>query len=186
MELCSSMAAALCFALACNLDTLLLAVVCGGRGLQISLLHALVLAVETTAVTALSLLLGSAFSTVLPVRTTEALGGLVLIGIGLWTLLDALQGQETAGEDQPPGPALRDWIGLAAALAVNNAGAGVAAGAAGLSLPLATVGTFLVTLTVLPLGERLGRRAAGRLSDRLALPLSGLLLLLLGLWEVIL
>ena len=75
MELCSSMAAALCFALACNLDTLLLAVVCGGRGLQISLLHALVLAVETTAVTALSLLLGSAFSAVLPVRTTEALGG---------------------------------------------------------------------------------------------------------------
>jgi len=72
---------------------------------------------------------------------------------------------------------------LAAALAVNNAGIGVAAGVAGIGLWTATAGNFIVTLFALHLGRFLGLRMAGRFLGRYALPLSGLLLVLLGLWQ---
>jgi len=68
---------------------------------------------------------------------------------------------------------------------VNNAGVGVAAGAAGLSVPAATGVNFLLTLLCLPFGRWLGAGVAGRLLGRLALPLSGLLLVALGTWEAL-
>ena len=80
---------------------------------------------------------------------------------------------------------MRKFIGLAlaAALAVNNAGAGMAAGAAGLSVPAAAGSNFLVTLLSLPLGRRLG--GIGGRWKALALPLSGVMLVALGAWEVL-
>ena len=62
----------------------------------------------------------------------------------------------------------------------------VAAGAAGLSTLAAAGSNFLVTLVALPLGQRLGCGAAERLLGRYALPLSGVLLVLLGAWEILL
>ena len=172
----------LCFALACNLDTLLLSAGYAVRGLRVSPAHALVLAAVTTLVTAFSLLLGGAAAAVLPSGAAQALGGLALVGIGCWFLLDWLRGV-AQGEAAPEPPALAGWVALAAALAVNNAGAGVAAGAAGLSVIAAAVSNFLVTLLSLTLGRRLGR-LPGRWKS-LALPLSGLLLVALGAWEVL-
>ena len=75
--------------------------------------------------------------------------------------------------------------GLAAALAVNNAGIGVAAGVSGIAPGWAALANFLVTLAALPLGRALGDKLAGRLLGKYALPLSGLLLILLGVWEML-
>ena len=185
MEFCSALFTALCFALACNLDTLLLAAAYGSRGLSISLTHSLVLAVVTTLITGLSLALGDAVTAVLPPETAEVLGGLALVGIGCWFLLDYLRGRGEEAEEGPTAPGLGGWVSLAAALAVNNAGVGVAAGAAGISTLAAVASNFLVTLIALPLGHRLGAGVAGRLLGRYALPLSGAMLAVLGLWEAL-
>lgn len=173
---------ALCFALACNLDTVLLAAGYAARGLRVSPGHSLVLAGVTTLVTAFSLLLGEAASAVLPSGAAQALGGLALVAIGCWFLLDALRGAAQGGALPEP-PALAGWVALAAALAVNNAGAGMAAGAAGLSVSAAAGSNFLVTLLSLPLGRRLG--GIGGRWKALALPLSGVMLVALGAWEVL-
>lgn len=180
MDILSGLAAALCFALACNLDTVLLAAGYGARGVHVTLAQSLVLAGVTTVVTAGSLFLGDAAAAVLPERGAQVLGGLALVGIGCWFLLDWLRGV-VQGSPLPPPPALTGWIALAAALAVNNAAAGVAAGAAGVSVLAAAGSNFLVTLLALPLGRRLGG-SAGR---GWALPLSGLLLVALGSWTVL-
>ena len=76
-------------------------------------------------------------------------------------------------------------VSLAAALAVNNAGIGVAAGVSGIAPGWAALANFLVTLAALPLGRALGDKLAGRLLGKYALPLSGALLVLLGIWEAV-
>ena len=184
MEPVSALAAAFCLALACNLDTVLLAAGYGARGTAISPVHSLVLAAVTTAVTWLSLVLGDRAGAVLSAPAAGVLGGLAIGAIGCWFLLDYLRGR--GGEPEgPASPGLGGWVSLAAALAVNNAGVGVAAGTAGISAPLAALANFLVTLAALPLGRRLGAGLAGRLLGKYALPLSGALLIALGAWRVL-
>lgn len=165
---------ALIFALACNLDTVLAAL---GQPRPPHRWEGTAVAVVTTLVTLLSLLLGRQGAALLPAALADRLGGLALLALGLWYLLDALRGR--GGE----GPAHRSgWLGLSAALAVNNAGVGVAAGVTGLDPILSAVCNFFLTLLALALGRRLGQELERW--QALALPLSGGLLTLLGLWQL--
>ena len=60
-----------------------------------------------------------------------------------------------------------------------------AAGVSGIAPGWAALANFLVTLAALPLGRALGDKLAGRLLGKYALPLSGALLVLLGIWEAV-
>jgi len=179
--------AVLLFAAACNLDTVILAMGYAVRGVRVSAGQALMIGGVTTLVTWLSLLLGDAAALVLPEGLAGVLGGLVLVGIGLWFMLDWL-GHPPCGEHGEAEKGIQSvWgcVSLAAALAVNNAGIGVAAGVSGVSAGWAAIGNFVVTLGALALGRLLGDRLTGRMLDRYALPLSGLLLIILGAWEAL-
>lgn len=166
------------FALACNLDTLVLALGFGARGTPPSGWGCLTLAAVTTAVTVLSLGLGRLGGELLPPVLASKGGGLVLVGIGLWILLDWLRNWDAP--PQVPSPAAGNYLPMAAALAFNNAGAGLAAGVTGLEPLWGGAANFAVTLVFLPLGLLLGRRLRGGRLAEYALPLSGALLLLLG------
>ena len=182
MEGLSGLGAAAVFAAACNLDTVLLAMGWAARGVRPGWGRRLIIAGVTTLVTWLSLALGARASAAgaLPV-----LGGLVLVGMGLWCVLDWLRAGGQGEAVPAAGSSLWDCLALAAALAVNNAGMGAAAGVSGVD-PLWAAGANLVcTLAALPLGRTLGDTLAGRLLGRFALPLSGLLLTVLGLWQVL-
>lgn len=179
MDILSALGAGFLFALACNLDTVLAAVGQGAGGRLLELREALAVSLATTLVTFLSLILGAAGAALLPPALAGRLGGLALAGLGLWYLLDALRGK---GEAVPDGEGA-GWLALSAALAVNNAGVGVAAGVTGLSPLLAAGCNFSVTLLFLLLGRTLGRRLA-RWSG-LALPISGVMLVGLGLWQLL-
>ena len=182
MEGLSGLGAAAVFAAACNLDTVLLAMGWAARGVRPGRGQRLIIAVGTTLVTWLSLALGARASAAgaLPV-----LGGLVLVGMGLWCVLDWLRAGGQGEAVPAAGSSLWDCLSLAAALAVNNAGMGAAAGVSGVD-PLWAAGANLVcTLAALPLGRALGDSLAGRLLGRFALPLSGLLLTVLGLWQLL-
>lgn len=188
MDWFSALAAAALFAAACNLDTVLLSAGFAARGVVLRRGYGLVIAALTTLITWLSLALGAGAAALLGGRTAQVLGGLVLAGMGAWFLLDWLrrpgpppEGAEEAEEAEAAG--LRGCVALAAALAVNNAGAGAAAGVSGISPGLAAAVNLLATLGALPLGRMLGSRLAGRLLGKYALPLTGGLLILLGLWE---
>ena len=188
MNWLSALTAAALFAAACNLDTVLLSAGFAARGVVLRRGYGLVIAALTTLITWLSLALGAGAAALLGGRTAQVLGGLVLAGMGAWFLLDWLrrpgpppEGAEEAEEAEAAG--LRGCVALAAALAVNNAGAGAAAGVSGISPGLAAAANLLATLGALPLGRTLGSRRAGRLLGKYALPLTGGLLILLGLWE---
>lgn len=179
MEILSALCAGMVFALACNLDTVLAAVGQGTAGGGLGFRETLAVSLLTTAVTFLSLTLGAAGAALLPGGLSERLGGLALTALGLWYLLDALRGK--GGET--PGEGRTGILALSAALAVNNAGVGVAAGVTGLSPLLASGCNFAVTILSLLLGGQLGKRLA-RWRD-MALPASGLLLVVLGLWQLL-
>ena len=170
-------------------DTVLLSAGFAARGVVLRRGYGLVIAALTTLITWLSLALGAGAAALLGGRTAQVLGGLVLAGMGAWFLLDWLrrpgpppEGAEEA-EEAEAAAGLRGCVALAAALAVNNAGAGAAAGVSGISPGLAAAANLLATLGALPLGRTLGSRLAGRLLGKYALPLTGGLLILLGLWE---
>ena len=178
--------AAALFAAACNLDTVLLAAGFSARGAVLGRGYGLGLAALTTLITWLSLALGSAGARLLGGGLARALGGLVLAGIGAWFVLDWLRRQGAPpAEEESAGPGWRGCVARAAALAVNNAGVGVAAGASGVGPALASLANFVLTLAALPLGRVLADKVAGRLLGRFALPLSGLLLIALGVWQVL-
>ena len=187
MEWFSMLAAAVLFAAACNFDTVILAMGWAVRGVRPSPAHTLVIAGLTTLITWLSLVLGEGAAATLGRSFAGALGGLVLAGIGLWFVLDWLRRLGPAGEAEGENRAATLWgcVSLAAALAVNNAGIGVAAGVSGIAPGWAALANFLVTLAALPLGRALGDKLAGRLLGKYALPLSGALLVLLGIWEAV-
>ena len=188
MDRLSALTAAALFAAACNLDTVLLSAGFAARGVVLRRGYGLAIADLTTLITWVSLALGAGAAALLGGRPAQVLGGLVLAGMGSWFVLDWLRrpGPPPEGAEEAEAAAgLRGCVALAAALAVNNAGAGVAAGVSGISPGLAAAANLLATLGALPLGRALGDRLAGRLLGRYALPLTGALLVALGLWEVV-
>ena len=188
MDRLSALTAAALFAAACNLDTVLLSAGFSARGVVLRRGYGLAIAALTTLITWVSLALGAGAAALLGGRPAQVLGGLVLAGMGAWFVLDWLRrpGPPPEGAEEAEAAAgLRGCVALAAALAVNNAGAGVAAGVSGISPGLAAAANLLATLGALPLGRALGGRLAGRLLGRYALPLTGALLVALGLWEVV-
>ena len=145
------------FALACNLDTLLLALSFGLRGMPLHWREGAILAGVTTWITAVSLGVGARAGELIPPSVARALGGLVLTGLGLWCLLEWLgtrsRAEEPPVQDKQGGTA---WLALAAALGVNNAGTGMAAGVSGISILWGSGANFFFTLLFLPLGCWMG------------------------------
>lgn len=179
----TSAAAALIFGAAANLDTFILALAWGTRGGRLSPGQGAVIGGVTTAVTWCALALGRVAAAL--TAAAAVLGPVVLVVLGFWTLLDWLRRLGQTETPPPPPAGLRGCLPLAAALAVNNAGMGMAAGAAGLSPLWASAINLGVTLLALLAGCSLGRRAAGHGWHRWALPLSGALLVVLGALEML-
>lgn len=164
-------------AAACNLDTLILAFSCALRGTVISFPAALAVGGITSAVTWLSLAAGRLAAGLFP-GAASGLGGAVLILMGLWTVFDGLTPQK--GAQTPCG----SCVPLAAALAVNNAGVGVAAGVSGLHPVTGALANLLVTLAFLWAGRALAEFLSGKQLERYAVPLSGVLLVVLGVLQL--
>ena len=99
MQLFQAFLAALVFAAACNLDTVILAMGYGVRGVRLTPAQGLCIGGITTLVTWLSLALGDAAAAVLPAELAELLGGLVLVGNGMWFVLDWLRRPEGTAEE---------------------------------------------------------------------------------------
>lgn len=177
--------AVLLFVAACNLDTLILAMGYGVKGIRLSAGRRLVLSAVTTLVTWLSLVLGDIAALVLTARAGAGWAGWCWWASACGSCWTGCAAPEAGGEPGGGAATLWECVCLAAALAVNNAGVGAAAGVSGLNPHWAALGNFLATLAALALGYRLGAGPAGRLLGKYALPLSGLLLILLGVWEML-
>ena len=79
---------------------------------------------------------------------------------------------------------LPQTLALGCALSMNNIGIGFSASITGLPFLPASISTFFCSFGFLTLGSRLGRSVLLQRVGEYADPISGLLLILLGLWQL--
>lgn len=194
----------LLFGVSASLDAFLVGITYGIRKIHISFLQNLAVSLITLAGTVLSIGLGMQIVPFFPQNAAACAGSGILIAMGLYYIikfmtvrikkcLDAKRMSEselsqTSLEKEKTAPVLsvRETVLLGLALSVNNMGIGVGASIAGLTLAPAAVMTLLFSVIFLLLGNSLGKTRLLRMADKIADPLSGLLLIGLGVCELLL
>lgn len=200
-------AASLLFGISASLDALLVGVSYGIRGIRIRLWQNLGISLVTLLGTCLSVGLGQRMAAFLPETVGRYGGSAILILLGIyyiakWIFTGAPNGRgedtgrmghnlSTAEQKAPPPAAapqlsLTEVFTLSLTLSLNNVSAGLSASLAGLSLAPTAVATFACSVLFLFSGSRLGRSPVLQLAGRAADPLSGVLLIGLGLVQIFL
>jgi putative sporulation protein YtaF len=211
----SQLVAIVVLAISCNLDNVGVGLAYGTRGIGIPLTSNLLIALVTAAGTGLCIAFGHQVFHFLPAEVAVLLGAVLLIGMGLWVirqeiggpgrqghvahagaelaqkslwrrLLLLLENPSLADRDSSGHIDLRESLLLSLALMLNNLPNGVGAGLLGLSLWFTTVMVGLLSVLTFWLGIGLGRSLGIRWLGRHANALSGLLLIVIGLAEIIL
>ena len=193
--------ASLLFGISASLDALLVGIGYGIRGTRIKLWQNLVISLITLLGTCLSVGLGHRLVRLLPGVIGDYAGSLILILLGLYYIVKWIisflrcDSGETASEN--PGhemvsasvsiafPCLKltEVLVLSLTLSLNNLSAGLSASLAGLTLLPAAVSTLACSVLFLFAGNRLGRNPVLQLAGKGAEPISGGLLIVLGVMQ---
>jgi len=173
------------FALSVNIDAFILGMSYGIRKVRITLLQDLLISLISFIGTLLSLILGSRILILLPSFLADCLGGCILLLLGIFYLVKSLTSSRADLHTESLRATLpyKEVLVIGAALSFNNIGIGIGASMSGILLLPAAVITFLISAVLLPLGNHLGSGSLFRLSGRCADLLSGVMLLLLGIWS---
>lgn len=192
----------LLFGVSASLDSLLVGVSYGMRGVRIRLSQNLFISLITLLGTCLSIGLGDALRPLLPPLIGSYAGSMILMGLGIYYMtkwaLAALRHRTPDHLSKPGEPALTSAEGyhraltftevciLSLSLSANNLGIGLSASMAGLTLAPAAIATTTCSVLFLLTGSLLGRSRLLRLIGGLADPISGLLLVGLSLIQLFL
>lgn len=189
--------ASLLFGISASLDALLVGIGYGIRKVRILLWQNLAISLVTLLGTCLSVGLGHRLAALLPGQTGAYAGSLILIALGLyyigrWGM--ALAKNRRAAFAGPPvdcggrGTTLflkpSEVVVLSLTLSLNNLSAGLSASLAGMRLIPAAASTFVCSVLFLSVGNGLGGCHGLQLLGCAADPLSGLLLIGLGLLQL--
>lgn len=192
--------ASLLFGISASLDSLLVGISFGLRQIRILLWQNLAISLVTLLGTCLSVGLGHRLAALLPGNLSVYAGSLVLILLGLYYIskwaMTLFRGQRAAKapvrttkyreQDSEPVPclSLSEVLTLSLTLSLNNLSAGLSASLAGLALVPTAIATFVCSVLFLSCGNRLGSHPALGLIGRAADPLSGALLIGLGMIQL--
>lgn len=187
----------LLFGISASLDALLVGTALGLQKIPLSVRHNLLISTVTLIGTVISISLGDLLLPLFPVKIGTGIGSCVLILFGLYYigkwLLPKLRcklssdsrlcrdQQKFAGQRQLT---LLQILSLGCALSMNNIGIGFSASIAGLPILPASISTFLCSFGLLAAGNLLGRSAALQQIGKYTDPVSGFLLILLGLCQL--
>lgn len=197
--------ASLLFGISASLDALLVGISYGIRGTRIRLWQNIIISLITLLGTCLSVGLGHRLTGLLPETVGSLAGSLILIFLGIyyiakWTvaILCRSHAQPSSPETQGceissasvgsafPCLKLREVFALSLTLSLNNLSAGLSASLGGLTLIPAAVSTLACSVLFLFSGNRLGQNPVLQLAGRGAEPLSGGLLIGLGIVQLFL
>lgn len=197
----------LLFGISASLDALIMGITYGIRKIHIKLWQNLFISLITLFGTCLSICFGRWQSTLLKgllpdlnisIPLERFIGSMTLILFGMYYLVKFMLSMQkkypktqiseelAVPSQRTPCPAflsLKASLLLGLALSVNNMGIGLGASIAGLSLIPAAVCTFLFSAVFLGLGNCLGKSHLSDFLGQAATPVSGFLLLGLGICE---
>lgn len=194
--------ASLLFGISASLDALLVGIGFGIRKVRIRLWQNLAISLLTLLGTCLSVGLGHRLAALLPELVSAYAGSLILAALGLYYIVkwivtvlrskaavlpeirESGQGQEAEGREQMLSLRLSEVLALSLTLSLNNLSAGLSASLAGLTLVPTAISTFTCSVLFLESGNHLGGCHALQLAGCAAEPLSGILLIGLGLVQL--
>lgn len=181
---------ALLFGISANIDTFVLGLSHGLKKQYISFFTNILLSIITFIGTILSIGVGMLLSSTMLPSATGAFGSLLLIFLGLYYVGTHFRkkrdSKSTASSFTTDTPISRKEIfTLGIALTMNNAGMGICASFAGIPLLLTSLSTLLFSATFLAIGNHLAPRLIPSFFESFSDLISGLIIILLGLCELL-
>ena len=179
-----------------NVDNLGAGVSLGVRSGPVPRMANGIIAVITMVGTAMAMVLGRALGRELPPSDGRLAGAVIVLAIGIWSIVStvttrgvgAMETTGAAGRDAPTGRGdlrqqnvtVREALVLGLALSVNNLGAGIGAGMAGLPPALTTAMTGVFSLLAIGPSSRLAYALGARWLGRSSSLMGGILLIAVG------
>ena len=176
------------FAAAANLDSFVVGLSYGVRRVHIQFHATLLIAGIVMLGTFLSMVLGAGLKGLIPAEWGGRLGSGLILLLGAYCLVCffARRGEGEAGpEVKLQYMGLRETAALGCALTVNNVGLGVGASIAGLGLWLTVLASSACSFLFLYAGNRLGKSWLSAVIGGYAEPISGVMMIALGLFELL-
>lgn len=194
-----SFLSSLLFGISASLDALLVGIGYGLRRVRIRAWQNLFISFIALLGTCISACIGSSLLPLLPPFLGSCIGSLILILLGVYYvtkwIFTLVKNRKLSCKDKgeliemsagQPLPQLSAWetLILSMTLSANNIGIGLSASMAGLPLLPSAIATFVCSLIFLLAGNRLGRSHFLQILGCAADPLSGLLLIGLGILQL--
>ena len=199
--------ASILFAFIANIDNFTVGIAYGIKKIKIGIYSNLVIALITGVGTFCSMSIGLIISNNIKIFSSSIIGGIILISIGSYFIWDSipkdaieienkpreenskkyfklLQSPEKADIDKSGHIDKREALTLALALSLNNIGLGIGASIAGLNIFIITIFTFVFSILTIYIGYILGDTYLSKILGKYATMVSGIIIILLGLYEI--
>ena len=173
------------FSISANIDAFFLGAAYGTKGCRYHIVDNITISFLTS------------IGTFLSISTANTFGCLIIIFLGIWMMMDYffkknvpddLSEKEkkalATGRTKRHAMPIASLIALSIALTLNNLGLGFGAGITGLNPYLTSAFTFFFSLFFLTTGMAAGKRFLSDIFGNYAALISGLLILILGIYEL--
>ncbi|MDU1507301.1 MAG: sporulation membrane protein YtaF [Clostridium butyricum] len=197
---------ALLYSLSSNLDNLVIGIAYGVKKIKIGLISNLIIATVTSIGTLISMSVGKFISGFLPISLTNMLGAVIIMLLGLYFLIQSIlklipksysnslalknvdeimDYAEKSDSDNSGTLNIKEAFVVSLGLMLNNLGTGLAASITGVNVSITVICTFILSIALLMLGKSIGHNILGSICGKYAPLISGVLLIILGIFELI-
>lgn len=175
--------------LASNIDNLGIGVAFGTRSTRIPILANLFIAILGMAATYSSITIGHLISGFMNPQYADVIGGLIIMAIGARSMIQGINSAKRSSLPVPDGHmkeiALKESIPLGFALSINCFSTGIGAGVSGVPPILTAISVGIFSVLSIIIGMRIGHQVAKTWLAKYSTLISGLILIAIGLYEII-
>lgn len=185
----------LLFAISANTDNFVVGLSYGIKKIKIGFISNFIISFISMVGTVLSMSLSKVILKNIPGNLSKLIGSTILIIIGSWTIIKPLikkvsqdgllENPEKVDKDNSSTIDSKESIILAIALTINNIGLGIGASITGLNILLTSLLTFVLSIIMILIGFFLGTNYLSKAFGKSATIVSGLIIILLGLFEML-
>ena len=181
------------FGISANMDNFVIGISYGIKKTRISFLSNLIIGLITFLGTILSIGLGMKIADFIPSSVSQVIGSVILIALGgyyavksFWTknMDSSASGNNSAEAKESTTLTIKESAVLGFALTINNIGLGIGASITGIPILSTSLITFFLSMLFLFIGNKIGSSWISRFLHRYAEPLSGLIIIALGIYEL--
>ena len=197
---------ALLYSLSSNLDNLVIGIAYGVKKIKIGITPNLIIATVTSIGTLISMSVGKFISGFLPTSLTNMLGAVIIMLLGLYFLIQSIlklipksysnslalknvdeimDYAEKSDSDNSGTLNIKEAFVVSLGLMLNNLGTGLAASITGVNVSITVICTFILSIALLMLGKSIGHNVLGSICGKYAPLISGVLLIIIGIFELI-